>query len=212
MSVKGKKRKCHKMMWINFWISLYISSRQWDPARWRHCHSALLGGNVTQALATYLIPLRFIPICNLNQIKCCGCRHFCKETLFNHYSCQLTWPMAMSKVAWVWPRPDGTCTQLMLLERRIMMFMIKEIVMLPIVVPPVKAFAENHSVEGPVKDHPHAHQVLLALHLQTSSCKSANLVLTKWWFYLQVFNLSHIGWLCDLPRICYIGGTRWCWK
>ena len=48
-----------------------------------------------------------------------------------------------------------------------------------VVIPPVKAFAENHSVEGPVKDHPHAHQVLLALHLQTYSCKSAHFVLTK---------------------------------
>ena len=48
------------------------------------------------------------------------------------------------------------------------MFMIKEIVMLPIVVPPVKAFAENHSIEGPIKDHPHAHQVLLALPLDSS--------------------------------------------
>ena len=44
------------------------------------------------------------------------------------YQLGLTWPMAMSKVAWVCPRPDGTCTQLILLQTT-MMIMITTMMM-----------------------------------------------------------------------------------
>ena len=46
----------------------------------------------------------------------------------------------------------------------------------------VVAFAEDHSVEGPVEDDPDPHHVLLALNL-------------------KVLNLGHVGRLGDLPGI-----------
>ena len=46
----------------------------------------------------------------------------------------------------------------------------------------VVALAEDHAVEGPVEDDPHPHHVLLTLNL-------------------QVLDLSHVGWLGNLPRI-----------
>ncbi len=50
----------------------------------------------------------------------------------------------------------------------------------------VVALAEDHAVEGPVEDDPHPHHVLLALNL-------------------QVLDLSHVGWLGNLPWIAIAG-------
>ena len=87
---------------------------------------------MTQALAQGRIHSEFGRISRLSRVATkMACKHgglahgnvkgtYLDIVNFNLYICicdqlGLTWPMAMSNVAWVCPRPDGTCTQLMLL-------------------------------------------------------------------------------------------------